>query len=67
MPKRRTNTDSNLITMAPRNPLTQHPLMRKGGIHQKSNSAKRAADRRETRRQSRDWSVINPVYLFQLI
>ena len=58
MPKRRKRSRSGTNTVAPRNPLIQHPLMRKGGVHKKSNSAKRAADRRETRRQSRDWSFV---------
>ena len=67
MPKRRKNNHSNSVTVAPRNPFSQHPLMRRGGVHQKSNSAKRAADRRETRRQSRDWSDILTIHLSQPI
>lgn len=42
---------------SPRNPFSQHPMMRKGGVHKKSNSAKRTAARREIQRQSRDWST----------
>jgi hypothetical protein len=45
------------LTVAPRNPYANHPKMRKGGaVHQKSTSALRTATRRETKRQSRDWS-----------
>lgn len=32
-----------------------HPIMRKGGVHEKSHSSKRAADKRETRRKAREW------------
>ena len=32
-----------------------HPIMRKGGVHQKSESAKRSATRRATRQQAREW------------
>ena len=42
---------------APRNPYASHPLMKKGGVHQKSNKANRAKFRRETRQQSLDWEV----------
>lgn len=37
-----------------RNPHAMNPLMRKGGVHQKSNKAQRAAAKRETRALSRD-------------
>ena len=42
--------------LAPRNPYANHPLMRKGGVHEKSKSALRAETRRETKRLARDWS-----------
>jgi len=32
-----------------RNPLANDPLLRKGGVHEKSRKAKRAADKRELR------------------
>lgn len=32
-----------------------HPIMNKGGVHEKSKGAKRAADKRETRRKTREW------------
>lgn len=34
-----------------RNPLAFNPLMRKGGVHEKSNKAKRQAEKQKTRRQ----------------
>ena len=44
------------LNTAPRNPYANHPLMQKGGVHQKSKSASRAAARRELRSMTRDWS-----------
>ncbi|WP_196140765.1 hypothetical protein [Aliikangiella sp. G2MR2-5] len=44
------------IESRPRNPFSDHPLMRKGGVHQKSKSAERSKARRETKRLARDWS-----------
>ncbi len=38
----------------PRNPYADHPLMGKGGVHQKSKSALRAAARRELKQLTRD-------------
>jgi hypothetical protein len=32
-----------------------HPIMRKGGVHEKSNKAKRAAAKRGTNRKVREW------------
>ncbi len=32
-----------------------HPIMRKGGVHEKSKSAKRAAAKHETRRKTTEW------------
>ena len=32
-----------------------HPIMRKGGPHEKSKGAKRAAAKRETRRKTGEW------------
>ena len=43
-------------TVAPRNPFSHHPLMRKGGVHEKTKSAQRAETRRETKKLARDWS-----------
>jgi len=43
---------------APRNPFSDHPLMRKGGVHEKSKKAKRASARRETKQLVRDWRSI---------
>lgn len=33
-----------------------HPIMRKGGAHEKSNKAKRAAAKRQTNRKVQEWS-----------
>ena len=54
MPIRKKNkvTSPNSDTKAqeaPRNPFSNHPLMRKGGVHHKSKSAERSQSRRETR------------------
>ncbi|WNO08254.1 hypothetical protein [Teredinibacter sp. KSP-S5-2] len=32
-----------------------HPIMRKGGVHEKSKGAKRAAAKRQTDRKVREW------------
>ncbi len=32
-----------------------HPIMRKGGVHKRSKSAKRAAAKHETRRKTNEW------------
>ncbi|ACE83311.1 hypothetical protein [Cellvibrio japonicus] len=37
-----------------------HPIMRKGGVHEKSNKAKRRATRQDTVRQSREWRDHSP-------
>ncbi|WP_020410777.1 hypothetical protein [Hahella ganghwensis] len=39
-----------------RNPHACNPIMRKGGVHQKSNSAKRAKDKRQLKEQARAMS-----------
>ena len=39
----------------PRNRHAYHPIMRKGGAHQKSNGAKRAAAKREVHRKTNEW------------
>ena len=43
-------------SVKPRNKISQNPLLRKGGPHQKTNGAKRAQERHEIRKQSDDWS-----------
>jgi len=40
---------------APRNPYAAHPLMRKGGVHEKPKKAQKASARRETKQLVRDW------------
>ena len=39
----------------PRNLHACHPIMRKGGVHEKSKSAKRTAVKQETRRKASEW------------
>lgn len=62
MPKQTKKTapgpnDATSVQVVPRNPFSNHPLMRKGGAHQKSKSAERSQTRRETKRLARDWST----------
>lgn len=54
--KNRSRATPQLQT-TPRNLVAQHPLMRKGGVHEKSKSAQRSAARRETQRLARDWGA----------
>lgn len=56
--KKNTATPNSVTTVhvVPRNPFSDHPLMRKGGVHQKTKSAERSQTRRETKRLARDWS-----------
>ncbi len=60
MSKRKKGVKTQIITITveastPRNLLATHPLMKKGGVHEKTQSAKRTASRRETRRMAREW------------
>ncbi|TQV77525.1 hypothetical protein FLL45_06165 [Aliikangiella marina] len=48
------NSRETAVMRAPRNPLALNPLMRRGGAHQQSNSAQRAAARREVKQMARD-------------
>jgi len=54
--RRKSRNQDTLPTVqaAPRNPLALNPLMRRGGAHQQSKSAQRAAARREVSRLARD-------------
>lgn len=53
MPSRvNTNQPRNL---RPRNPVARSPLLRRGGVHEKSASAKRQQQRQHTRALSDDW------------
>ncbi|MDH5432830.1 MAG: hypothetical protein OEY19_02715 [Gammaproteobacteria bacterium] len=55
--KKRVRQKSNsVVSQAPRNPFAHHPLMSKGGVHQKSQSSLRSKARRETRQLARDWA-----------
>ncbi len=40
-----------------------HPIMRKGGVHEKSKSAKRAAAKHETRRKTNEWLSRSFLYM----
>ena len=42
-------------TLKPRNPIAQSPLLRKGGVHEKSATAKRQQTRIGLNRQLDDW------------
>ena len=48
----------------PRNFHACHPIMRKGGVHEKSKSAKRAAAKRETHRKVGEWLGRSIILLF---
>lgn len=54
--KNKTQKKSPTLLKAPRNSFAISPLMKKGGVHQKSKSAERSKIRRETKKQARDWS-----------
>jgi len=59
MPKRKTSKKPVEITkliVTPRNPYATHPLLKKGGVHEKSNKALRASTRQEAKQQARDWA-----------
>lgn len=43
------------LQTTPRNPLANHPLMCKGGVHEKTESAKRAAEKRKIKKQADEW------------
>ena len=62
---KRTNTAPIIVT-PPRNPYANHPLMRKGGVHQKSKKSLRANARRDTKKIVRDWAtnLIGHIRLF---
>ncbi|TVZ40912.1 hypothetical protein P886_0246 [Alteromonadaceae bacterium 2753L.S.0a.02] len=51
----------------PRNFHACHPIMKKGGVHEKSRSAKRAAAKQETRRKVSDWLGRSTLFLACLI
>ena len=42
-------------TIKPRNPVVRSPLMRKGGVHQKSNGAKRKRNARQIQVAAENW------------
>lgn len=52
---------------APRNRHAYHPIMRKGGVHEKSTGAKRAAGKRETRRKSSEWLACSSIVLHKFL
>lgn len=42
-------TDKQIIK--PRNPFHDHPLMRKGGVHEKTNKAKRKGEKQKLKKE----------------
>lgn len=42
-------------TIVPRNPVVRSPLMRKGGVHEKSKTAKRRQNSQALKSQLEDW------------
>lgn len=47
--------ESTISTVVPRNPVARSPLLRKGGVHEKSKTAKRQQNRGALRVQLDDW------------
>ena len=45
----------NRGTVVPRNPVARSPLMRKGGVHEKSKTAKRRESSQALKSQLEDW------------
>ena len=45
----------NRGTVVPRNPVARSPLMRKGGVHEKSKTAKRRENNQALKSQLEDW------------
>lgn len=45
----------NARTLVPRNPVARSPLLRKGGVHEKSKTAKRQINRQSVKSQLNDW------------
>lgn len=59
------------IKQVRRNGHACHPIMRKGGVHEKANGAKRAAAKRQTKRTVREWlgrsTTLSTLLLFSLL
>ena len=49
MPRRIGNTN------VPRNPVARSPILRRGGVHQRSRTAERQQARAQTRELAEDW------------
>ena len=45
------------------NPIAQNPLLRKGGVHEKSNSAKRQSAKRDLQQRVRAWRNLFMVFV----
>lgn len=43
-----------------------HPIMRKGGVHEKTNKAKRAAAKQQTNRKVEEWSGRSFIYAYPI-
>ena len=52
---------------APRNFHACHPIMRKGGVHEKSKGAKRAAGKRETQRKASEWLARSSMLIVRIL
>lgn len=50
------------IDLKPRNPFHDHPLMRKGGTHEKTNKAKRKGEKQALRKEWRSLLTLPPMY-----
>lgn len=49
------------IDLKPRNPFHDHPLMRKGGTHEKTNKAKRKGEKQALRKEWRSLLTLPPM------
>lgn len=50
------------IDLKPRNPFHDHPLMRKGGLHEKTNKAKRKGEKQTLRKEWRSLLTLPPMF-----
>lgn len=65
---RKTKLYSNIATqLTVRNPLHNHPLLRKGGIHKKTNKALRRKERVDTNKEWLPQNILLIVYFEEAI
>lgn len=50
------------IDLKPRNPFHDHPLMRKGGPHEKTNKARRKGEKQALRKEWRSLLTLPPMF-----